>query len=425
MELDLFDEPKNQVAIDRIFFSETRPMSNFTSPDVSTVDFFVSGQGPEYMDLRRSRLYVRAKVVKADGTALDDTDTSSIVNLPLQAMWAQMDVYMNNKLVSLNTSNYPWKAYINTILTSGTDEQKSQLQSQLFMKDSGDLASTDGKNGANTGLILRRDFIKNSREFEMEGPLFEDIFSLDRHLIQGVDLYIKLYRSSDQFFVISGEDTPAYKLQLLDCVYKACKIKVDPGIIVNHMKQIETKPVRYYFQRTEVKRNTINKDSREFIWDNMFNIRPSTLVLGLISQESGNGTYDTNPFCFNHYNATDVGLYVNGESVPARPLKLDFGDNRQYATAYANLFEVCEKMNRDAGLAITREDYGKGYTLYAFPLDPKGLGDDYINLVKHGNVRAEIKFKTGLPSAVTCIAFGVFDSFLEIDHSRNVRYIQS
>ncbi|XP_071181371.1 uncharacterized protein F54H12.2-like [Mytilus edulis] len=400
-------------------------MSNFTSPDVSTVDFFVSGQGPEYMDLRRSRLYVRAKLVKADGTALDDTDTSSIVNLPLQAMWTQMDVYMNNKLVSLNTSNYPWKAYINTILTSGTDEQKSQLQSQLFMKDSGDLANTDGKNGANTGLILRRDFIKNSREFEMEGPLFEDIFSLDRHLIQGVDLYIKLYRSSDQFFVISGEDAPAYKLQLLDCVYKACKIKVDPGIIVNHMKQIETKPVRYYFQRTEVKRNTINKDSREFIWDNMFNIRPSTLVLGLISQESGNGTYDSNPFCFNHYNATDVGLYVKGESVPARPLKLDFGDNRQYATAYANLFEVCEKMNRDAGLAITREDYGKGYTLYAFPLDPKGLGDDYINFVKHGHVRVEIKFKTGLPSAVTCIAFGVFDSFLEIDHSRNVRYIQS
>ena len=212
---------------------------------------------------------------------------------------------------------------------------------------------------------------------------------------------------------------------MLDCVYKACKIKVDPGVIVNHLKQIETKPVRYYFQRTEVKRNTINKDSREFIWDNMFTLRPSTLVLGLISQESGNGTYGTNPFFFNHDNATDVGLYVNGESVPARPLKLDFGDNRQYATAYTNLFEVCEKLNKDVGLTITREDFGKGYTLYAFPLDPKGLGDDYINLVKHGNVQVEIKFKTGLPSAVTCIAFGVFDSFLEIDHSSNVRYIQS
>ena len=209
MELDLFDEPKNQVAVDRIFYTETRPMSNFTSPDVSTVDFFVSGQGPEYMDLKRSKLYVRAKLIKADGTTFDDADTSSIVNLPLQAMWSQMDVYMNNKLVSLNTSNYPWKAYLKTILTSGTDEQKSQLQSQLFMKDSGDLVNTDEKNGANTGLILRRDFIKSSREFEMEGPLFEDIFSLDRHLIQGIDLYIKLYRSTDQFFIISGEEPPA------------------------------------------------------------------------------------------------------------------------------------------------------------------------------------------------------------------------
>ena len=130
------------------------------------------------------------------------------------------------------------------------------------------------------------------------------------------------------------------------------------------MKQIETKPVRYYFQRTDVKRNTINKDSKEFIWDTMFNIRPSTLVLGLISQEIGNGTNGTNPFFFNHYNDADVGLYVYGESVPARPLKLDFGDNRQYATANANLFEACEKMNRDAALTITREDYGKENMLF-------------------------------------------------------------
>ncbi|XP_063436305.1 uncharacterized protein F54H12.2-like [Mytilus trossulus] len=353
MELDLFDEPKNQVAIDRIFYSETRPLSNFTSSDASTVEFFISGQGPEYMDLRRSRLYVRAKIVKGDGSAFDDTDTTSIVNLPLQAMWSQIDVYMNNKLVSVSTSNYPWKAYLKTILNSGSDEQKSQLQSQLFMKDIGNLASTDGKSGANT-----------------------------------------------------GEDGAAYKLELLDCVYKACKIKVDPGILVNHMKQIEIKPVRYYFQRTEVKRNTINKSSSEFIWDNLFTIRPSTLVVGLISQDSGNGSYGTNPFFFNHYNATDVGIYVNGESVPSRPLKLDFGDNRQYAVAYTNLFEACEKLNKDAGLTISREDFGKGYTLHAFQLDPSGLGDDYINLVKHGNVRLEMKFSTALPTAVTWFVSG-------------------
>lgn len=424
-ELDLFSEPKNQVAVDRIFYSETRPISNITSSDVSTVEFSISGQGPEYTDLKRSRLYVRAKLVKGDGTAFDGDDTTSIINLPLQSMWSQVDIYMNNKLVSLNTSNYPWKAYLKTVLNSGTEEQGSQLQSQLFFKDSSDLTETDGKNGSNIGLIFRRDYIKESQEFEMEGPLLEDVFSIDRYLIQGVDLYIKLYRSSAPFLVMSGETSPSYKLELLDCVWKSCRVKVDNGILLNHMKQIEKTPIRYYFQRTEVKKNTINKASSEFIWDNLFTLRPNTLVIGLISQDAGNGDYGSNPFNFQHFNVTDVGLYVNGESLPARPLKLDFGANRQYTMAYTNLFEACEKMNKDAGLGITRSDFGKGYALYAFTLAPNDLGEeDYINLVKHGNVRLEMKFKTGLVKAVTCIAFGVFDSFLEIDNTRNVRYVQ-
>ena len=205
MELNLFDEPKNQAAVERIYYTETRPTSNFTSPDASTVEFSISGQGPEYIDLRRCRLYVRAKIVKGDLSALEDDNASSIINLPLSTMWSSVDVFLNNRLVCMN-SNYPWKAYLKTILTSGSDEQKSQLQSQLFMKDSKDLTDTDGKSGANAGLIRRRDYIKGSREFEMEGPLLEDIFSLDRYLIQGVDLYIKLYRSSNPFVIISGDE---------------------------------------------------------------------------------------------------------------------------------------------------------------------------------------------------------------------------
>lgn len=50
-------------------------------------------------------------------------------------MFSQMDVYLNNKLVSFNTNNYPWKAYLKTILFSGKDELYSQKQSELFYKD--------------------------------------------------------------------------------------------------------------------------------------------------------------------------------------------------------------------------------------------------------------------------------------------------
>lgn len=415
-QLSLFTTPPNQLSIEKIHFDETRPLANFT--DTSTIEFAISGQGSEYIDLKRSRLYVRAKIVKADGSDLVAQEKTGIINLPLQTMWSQVDVYMNNKLVSLNSSHYPWKAYLKTVLSSGSDEQQSQLQSQLYFKDDDPMDSTT----LNSGLVNRYEYTKLSREFELEGPLMEDVFNVDKYLIQGVDLYIKLYRSSNPFVLMSEETSPDYKLQILDATFKTCKIKVDSGVVVNHMKQIEKEAVKYSVRRTEIKKNTIAKASGELIWDNMFPRRPSLVVVGLIPQKSGNGAYDSNPLNFKHYTATDVGLFVNGESVPARPLKLDFGNDRKYATAYLNLFEACEKINSDCGLNISRADFGTGYTLYAFPLDPTCLDQDYINLVRHGNVRLEMKFGTILPESVTCIAYAEYSDLLEIDNGRQVRY---
>ena len=91
----------------------------------------------------------------------------------------------------------------------------------------------------NSSFINRYEYTKMSREFEMEGPLMEDVLGLD---IQGVNLYIKLYRSSNPFVLMTGETNPDYKLQILDIALNGCKVKVDYGIIVNHTKTIEVTP---------------------------------------------------------------------------------------------------------------------------------------------------------------------------------------
>jgi hypothetical protein len=55
--------------------------------------------------------------------------------VPLQSMQPQIDVYMNGRLISLNTSYYPWKAYLKTPMSIGGDALESQLQSQLYYLD--------------------------------------------------------------------------------------------------------------------------------------------------------------------------------------------------------------------------------------------------------------------------------------------------
>lgn len=127
------------------------------------------------------------------------TKKTGIVNLPLQSMFSQMDVYLNNKLVSFNTNNYPWKAYLKTILFSGKDELYSQKQSELFYKDEGNINDANAYNGGNAGLVMRYAYTQQSKVFELEGNLMEDIFDTDKYLINGVDVYIKLFRSSAPF----------------------------------------------------------------------------------------------------------------------------------------------------------------------------------------------------------------------------------
>lgn len=324
IELSLFASPTNQVAVEKVYFTEARPISSIGVSD-TPIEIVVSGSGAEYIDFKRSKLYVKARILKADGSTMAANEKTGIVNLPLQSMFSQMDVYLNNKLVSFNTNNYPWKAYLKTILFSGTDELYSQKQSELFYKDEGNLNDANAYNGGNAGLVMRYAYTQQSKVFELEGNLMEDIFDTDKYLINGVDVYIKLFRSSAPFVIISAKSTPAYKIELLDVVYKVAKVRVDPGVLLNHSKQIEATPVKYTLTRNELKMNTIPKGSTEFYWDNIFpQAIPDRIVVALVDQKAVNGDYTTNPFNFEHMGLTDVGIYINGESVPGRPLKTDF-----------------------------------------------------------------------------------------------------
>ncbi|XP_061191694.1 uncharacterized protein F54H12.2-like [Saccostrea echinata] len=313
MELSLFASPTNQVAVEKVYLTEARPISSIGVSD-TPIKIVVSGSGAEYIDLKRSRLYVKARILKADGSSLAANEKTGIVNLPLQ------------------------------ILFGGKEELSSPKQSQLFFKDEGNLGDANAYDGGNAGLVLRYGYTQESKVFELEGNLMEDIFDIDKYLINGVDIYIKLFRSSAPFVMMSAESTPAYRLELLDVVYKVAKVRVDPGVLLNHSKQIESTPVKYTISRNELKMNTIPKGSTEFYWDNIFpQAVPDRIVVGLVDQKAVNGDYTTNPFNFEHFGVTDVGIYENGESVPGRPLKTDFTTGH-YSSAYARLFEVLWKM---------------------------------------------------------------------------------
>ena len=57
--------------------------------------------------------------------------------------------------------------------------------------------------GTNQGLRLRYVFTQASRVFDMEGPLYADCFGLDKYLINGVDVQLRLFRTRPEFVLVS------------------------------------------------------------------------------------------------------------------------------------------------------------------------------------------------------------------------------
>ena len=294
-ELNLFDLPSVQSSVTGVYYDEIRPLSQVSAD--SPFEFAISRQNSaDFLDLRNSQIYVRLKVTKTDGTALTNENVGP-ANMFLQAFFSATEVTLQNKATI--TCNYnPYRAYIPTILNYGTDAVVSQLDTQLFYMDDSDSPAVTDPASTNNGLFERAKVISKSNVIDLQGPIFHDLFSMSRYLINQVDLKIKMYRSPAEFCLLTG-DANTYRMNIEDIYILAKKVRVNPAVIYGHSKILEKQNALYPYNKIEVKSVSISRGSTNYTWDNVFQgRRPNKLIIGFVKSRAINGDYKTNPFNF-------------------------------------------------------------------------------------------------------------------------------
>ncbi|GFV15044.1 uncharacterized protein TNCV_3979641 [Trichonephila clavipes] len=106
----------------------------FLTFSIMPVEFHISGSAEDYIDLSQTQLYVKAKIVKVDNTPITKDDTIGHVNLFLHS-FSQVDVSLNDRVVSNSSNTYPYRSYIETLLNHGYDSKTSQLTAELFLRN--------------------------------------------------------------------------------------------------------------------------------------------------------------------------------------------------------------------------------------------------------------------------------------------------
>lgn len=424
-ELDLFTLPPTQTTIEQSDTIYYNPMATITSD--TPIEFVVTGHGEHYIDLSHTMVKIRARIVKADGTA-DVNDPVGPVNYPAASLFSQVDVTLNQKSVSSTNVNYGYRAIIETLLNYGADARATHLKMGLWSKDTPGSMSAAAKPVApvtakNYGLEDRIEYTAGGRQFDMLAHLHCDIFNQDKFLLNGVEMRIRLVRTKDAFCLMDN-NTAHYKFEILEAALLVRRVKLSPGVLLAHAKTLSTTTAKYPITRVEVKSFVIHNGVLSESIDNaVLGQLPKRIIIGLVDNRAFNGNRKFNPYDFQTFSLNYLSLYVDGKQVPGKPLQPNYDDRHSLSVeAYGTLFSGTGIHFGDSGHCISREDYADGYALYAFDLTPDLSAHcaTHWNLVKTGSVRIEVQFGTALVNNVNCIVYTEYDNIVEIDSSRQV-----
>ena len=192
---------------------------------------------------------VKAKIVNADGELLDATADVGPVNFWLHALFSQIDMTLRDTLVTPSNNTYPYKAYIETLHSFGTESKQSQLRASMWYKDTNNFSLDQH----NKGYTKRKELARESHLIDMMGKLHMDLMFQDRYILNHTPIKLHLTRSKDKFAIVSPTDNTVFKVKLDSVKMMIRKVKVNSVIQATHAKALEMGTAKYPITRGECK----------------------------------------------------------------------------------------------------------------------------------------------------------------------------
>ena len=422
-ELDLFTVPLTKTSVLEGEWIELSPLREPT--DDSPIEFQIDGNTNHYLDLNNSLIHVQCQVKNENGDLLtNDADKVTIMpsTLLLHTLFSSLNIQLNGREIE-HEGNYPYRAYIETLLNHNKEAKRTHLETALWMNDkAGVRDTTDFTERLKQILQERTKNLSGSKTVDMVGRLHSSLFHQLRYLISGLTINIKLQRTNPKFVLqkVTNEDTSNYKIEISSIKMLIRKVHIHPSIVTSHSTLLsQGKKVQYPINHVETHFFTISPGRQ----NETINILQSKqeakrLLIAMIDHTAKNGSYLHNPFNFQHFNLASVNLSVNGHNIFSKALQLSFGQEKLYSRAYFNLLSVCGKSLQNDGNGITLNEFENGYCIIAFDNTPDQCHGEGVHLIKHSTTSLELTFAKPLERTVSVMVYAEFDDLIEIDKTR-------
>ena len=147
---------------------------------------------------------------------------------------------------------------------------------------------------------------------------------------------------------------------------------------------------------------------------------PRRVVFFFVGTNVVHGNYLLNPMHLQHYNINFFSLYVDGHQIPSTALQPSFVDRPDYVRTFMQMQSGVGTAFRDVDCGINYYTFGHGSTLFVFDLTADLSNGTHSEPTKRGGLRAEVRFGTQTPHAVTCFVHAEYDNCIEINQDRSI-----
>ena len=434
-KLGLFFVPPTDIGIESYNFLEFRPTAKANEGDC--IEFNIDNQTASYIDLSKCRLHVKAQVLKGNGetlprvsvsvdeetgkpvTVIPDEARVAISNMFFGSMFRQVEVMLQQKVISPHVgTNYPYKAYFDTMFYSSEVEQLTEGSNMFYEKENYEfMGDVDPFSSGNASVQKRYKHIAKSNIFDMEGKIFSDVFQVERLLLNNISLRVRFSKNDPTFSLISSNTNASYKVNIIDAYMRIALAKPTAPVLISQANVLKNTPAIYPYIGSVLKTFSVAQRERQISLSNIFNGDiPSQMIIAMVDTNAYIGSYNKNPFQFKPYSCNYISLKIDGNNTPYSPISPHFvyelEEKNTVAELYSNLFLGSVRP------LISRTEFTDGFTVFYYEITK--VREGCLAPQKRGLLELDLRFGKELPNPITIIVYGRFPAMFKIDESRNI-----
>jgi hypothetical protein len=372
------------------------PPANQLKEESAPVSFTIPANSTQCIDLSSSYLYLKVKILKADGGNLTSSDVVSPCHMYFYSIFSDCKISINGSLVSNSNYMYPYQAGLNATLAHGGGEKSSELTSILYYEDSQPDVFDPSKND---GFKARQTLSADSKVFDMVGAIPVGFCQQGKYLPTFCNVNFEFIRQNAGFCLDCADATKSYKYEVVSAELHVKMNTIFPEIVDKLNKEFEKgERAQFPFRDVKLSPSLIVPGTLNYTKEVINGKLPTTIVLGMVSDVAFRGRINRSAWNFNAFGLTSIT--ITSDNIPwlRRRIDVDFQANN-YLLGYQSLFKALPRGRRD-GNQISRERYTAGNTLFVF--DIQGSIGPEFHAIKSGQLKVcnsefegfELKFIT-------------------------------